>query len=150
MTENPTITAEHAERARWYPNRPPKLPNETDAQYTDRLTGADGAGRSPYDHDRNRQCSIGWHSECSDPLGASCFCPCHDERVNAEYRVDQWNEANPVGTRVYLPAAPEEPVTEALSLAYVGRHPGHADQVAVVDLAGWPHPVALVWLKVTP
>jgi hypothetical protein len=25
----------------------------------------------------NRQCSIGWHDECSDPEGASCLCACH-------------------------------------------------------------------------
>lgn len=30
---------------------------------------------------RNRQCSIGWHEECSDRSGANwreeCACPCH-------------------------------------------------------------------------
>ena len=24
-----------------------------------------------------RQCSIGWHEECSDPDGARCRCSCH-------------------------------------------------------------------------
>jgi hypothetical protein len=35
---------------------------------------------------------------------------------------------------------------ETLSAAYVGDHPGFVDGVAVVDLPGWPHPVALAWL----
>ena len=65
------------ERGRWYPEMPPALPGETDDQYTDRLTGADGTDRRPYDHPRNRQCSIGYHDECSDPDGERCKCPCH-------------------------------------------------------------------------
>jgi hypothetical protein len=72
----------HADRVRvtkstWYPDMPLPLPYETTTQYTDRLTGADKTDRVPYDHRRNRQCSIGWHHECSDPRGASCECPCH-------------------------------------------------------------------------
>ena len=58
------------------PSTPPALAGETDAQYTDRLTGADG-GNPPYLEHRNRQCSIGYHSECSDPEGERCKCPCH-------------------------------------------------------------------------
>lgn len=56
--------------------QPPMLSGETTGQYTDRLTGADGTGRRPY-KDRNRQCSIGFHEECSDPEGEECKCPCH-------------------------------------------------------------------------
>ena len=65
------------EQDRWYPSPPPSLDAEDDDAYTDRLTGADRTGRSPYDHYRNRQCSIGYHSECSDPAGGTCKCPCH-------------------------------------------------------------------------
>lgn len=66
-----------------YPQMPTQLPNETDMDYTGRLLGVDGH-ESPYDHRRNRQCSIGWHSECSDPAGESCECPHHrDQRVAA-------------------------------------------------------------------
>jgi hypothetical protein len=148
MTDTDT-TAGQVQQGRWYPNKPPMLPDETPDAYTSRLTGGDRTGRSPYDHRRNRQCSIGWHNECSDPLGVSCECPCHDEQVNAEYRVDQWNQANPPGTRVRLPAAPDEPATTTTGLAYIGQHPGpgNPDDVAVVDLDGWPHPVALTWLE---
>lgn len=64
-------------RAAWYPAPPPGLEGEDGDAYTDRLTGADGTGRVPYDHPRNRQCSIGWHSECSDPDGTECKCPHH-------------------------------------------------------------------------
>ena len=56
---------------------PPQIEGETDAQYTDRLSGADGTGRKPYKERRLRQCSIGWHDECSDPRGEKCECPCH-------------------------------------------------------------------------
>lgn len=61
----------------YFPDMPPALPGESDEQYTDRLTGADRTGRMPYNHRRNRQCSIGYHDECSDPSGAVCECPCH-------------------------------------------------------------------------
>jgi len=69
--------SELTERGRWYPEAPPPLPDETTDEYTDRVTGADGTGRRPFDHPRNRQCSIGWHDECSDPSGLGCKCPCH-------------------------------------------------------------------------
>ncbi|UOK18403.1 hypothetical protein SEA_BRUHMOMENT_87 [Arthrobacter phage BruhMoment] len=29
----------------------------------------------------NRQCSIGWHGECSDRSGETCRCLCHDDAV---------------------------------------------------------------------
>jgi hypothetical protein len=87
----------------WFPQHPPTLNGETNEAYTDRLTGAatmkylreHGAdmGRltfadvltaqvppevtMPYDHTRNRRCSINYHDECSDPAGESCECPCH-------------------------------------------------------------------------
>lgn len=66
-------------KARWYPAPPPPLEGEGD-EYTDRLTGADRTGRSPYDHPRNRQCSIGYHGECTDPQGQQCKCPHHTEQ----------------------------------------------------------------------
>ncbi len=74
-----TETAKTVQRGRWYPSPAPALDGEEDG-YTDRLTGADGTNRQPYDHPRNRQCSIGWHMECSDPAGKSCKCPCHEDR----------------------------------------------------------------------
>lgn len=77
MGSNVLVTADPGPPAEWYPEMPPKLPGETDGDYTDRLTGADRTGRVPYDHKRFRQCSIGWHGECSDPDGEECECPCH-------------------------------------------------------------------------
>lgn len=82
-----------AERARWFPEMPPALPGESDDAYTNRLTGADQTGRVPYDHSRNRQCSIGWHAECSDPAGASCECPCHTPEGKLLDRVAQLEES---------------------------------------------------------
>lgn len=80
------------ERGTWYPTPPPGLPGETGDAYTDRLTGADGTGRSPYNHSRNRQCSIGYHTECSDPVGMTCQCPHH---------TDTGPDTEPAGVVVY-------------------------------------------------
>jgi hypothetical protein len=45
--------------------------DENSADYTRRLLShAREAGT-------NRQCSIGYHEECSDPYGESCMCTCH-------------------------------------------------------------------------
>ena len=81
------------ERGRWFPQQPPQLDGESDDAYTGRLTGADGAGRIPYDHARNRQCSIGWHNECSDPAGQTCQCPCHTAEGKLEARVWELEES---------------------------------------------------------
>lgn len=62
---------------RFYPQMPPALEGESSEDYTKRLMGASGSAPRPYDHKRNRQCSIGYHDECSDPEGESCECPCH-------------------------------------------------------------------------
>jgi hypothetical protein len=71
------------ERGRWYPSPAPALDGEDDDAYTNRLTGADRSGGYPYDHQRNRQCSIGWHMDCSGWRGPSgCYCPCHADRVS--------------------------------------------------------------------
>ena len=64
--------------ATYYPKMPPMLPGENGDEYTDRLTGADKTRRVPYNHRRNRQCALGWHHECTDPVGIRCECPCHD------------------------------------------------------------------------
>jgi hypothetical protein len=61
------------------PPMPKKLPGETDDQYTDRLTGADGTERLPYGEWRGRACCIGWHGSCATD---ECECPCHE--------VDEW------------------------------------------------------------
>ena len=45
---------------------------------TDRLA-REGAARGVF-----RQCSIGWHFECSDPDGERCACTCHPERRAAK------------------------------------------------------------------
>lgn len=132
---------------RWYPNQPPALPGEDDDAYTNRLLGAGGATR-PYDHSRNRQCSIGWHDECSDRrnIGAidkadGCGCPCHEWRMFAGERARYWNEANPVGTLVtFGDRDAEESDVVTTSEAFVeGGYP-------VVELDTFPRPVSLAWL----
>ena len=69
-------------KGRWYPQMPPGLDSEDDSAYTNRLLGQD----NPYDHYRNRQCSIGYHNECSDPVGKDCECPCHHVSMNVVKR----------------------------------------------------------------
>lgn len=43
---------------------------------------------------RNRQCSIGWHEECSDRSGINhrgeCSCPCHGASWEAVGRFMRW------------------------------------------------------------
>lgn len=150
MTANAMEPDATVERGRWYPNGPPKLPGETDEQYTDRLTGADRTGRVPYDHRRNRQCSIGWHEECSDrEHSGRCKCPHHEEVKKAWLAVIDWNERYPVGTRVALPLArPAEPPTVTTSPARFQPAPqmGAGAGWPVVDLEGFDNPVTLSWL----
>jgi len=99
------MTADTAAKARWFPRQPPAYDGEDDDAYTNRLTGADGGG-GPYDHARNRQCSIGWHDECSEnnlpelaadaELRAStrhCHCPHHTTPGRLEVQVDDLEEA---------------------------------------------------------
>lgn len=138
------MTADEITKGRWYPMMPPALPGETDEAYTDRLTGADGTSRRPYDHRRNRQCSIGWHNECSDPEGHTCKCPCHEGRVHADRLVAEWNRDVPVGTVVSFieGTTPAEPPATTTSRAYRGSDTDHP----VVDLDTFPHPVLLAWL----
>jgi hypothetical protein len=66
---------------RHYPAPPPMLDGESHEDWNDRMLD-----RDTYDHYRNRQCSIGWHSECSQrkngsTLGATgqCECPHHTD-----------------------------------------------------------------------
>ena len=52
---------------------PKAQPGETIGDYTDYLVKV-GRKAGKY-----RQCSIGWHEECSDPYGQDCQCHCHKE-----------------------------------------------------------------------
>jgi len=64
----------------YYPEPPPHRDGESDDEYTNRMLGKN----SPYDHHRYRQCSIGWHSECSQNGAKSGQCECphhHDPRL---------------------------------------------------------------------
>lgn len=85
-------------RGKYYPGMPPSLEGEDDAAYTDRLTGADGTDRRPYDHRRGRECAIGFHLTCRSD---SCECPHHtDPGMDAIDLVDQ---SETLGGLYYLP-----------------------------------------------
>lgn len=96
--------AETMLKGSWWPEMPPAHSDEDDDAYTDRLLSPD----SPYDHHRNRQCSIGYHDECSDPRGERCECPCHRAQ---ELHIEL--------TKVTAELAEQEGV---MTLAYVPRH----------------------------
>ena len=104
------------ERARWYPSPPPALDGEDAGAYTDRLTGADGTNRRPYDHPRGRQCSIGYHTECT---GGPCQCPHHADKAPPDVQqLPSWLRA---GAEVLAPLydLPEATGLCVLALAYI-------------------------------
>lgn len=93
-------------KGEFFPEQPPMLPGEDDDHYTNRLTGYLGEDLVPYDHDRNRECSIGFHGTCSEAglspfesragLAASerhCKCPCHTMWGALALRVSELEEA---------------------------------------------------------
>lgn len=63
----------------------PQMPGETEG-WTDRVLS------HSKEHGTNRQCSIGWHDECSDPAGNECNCICHDRKASI-YSVEGHAEA---------------------------------------------------------
>lgn len=74
-----------------YPEMPPIRDGEDNDAYTNRLLGAGGLD-TPYNHPRGRQCSIGYHAECSQRISGTtigavdggCRCPHHgDPRLAA-------------------------------------------------------------------
>ena len=87
------MMSETVTKARWFPEPAPALDGEDDDAYTNRLTGCLGEDLIPYDHRRNRQCSIVYHGECSDPAGKFCECPCHTETGKLEMRVWELEES---------------------------------------------------------
>lgn len=68
------------------------------------------------DHGVNRQCSIGWHGECSDRSGETCMCLCHDDATRW-YTVEGDAEDGTIVTRrvkqgkQHWPPTPGEPAT---------------------------------------
>jgi hypothetical protein len=110
----------------YYPEMPPKFVDETHDQYTDRLTGADGTDRRPYDHNRYRQCSLGWHDECSaERVGEvgpdGCACPHHtdpDYRTLDEQERDEYvAEATRIIRSVFAAAKLPEELDDASFVA---------------------------------
>jgi hypothetical protein len=54
----------------------PEVMGLSDGAWTDEMVRA-GAGSGV-----KRQCSIGWHGECSDPSEERCRCACHAEALD--------------------------------------------------------------------
>lgn len=140
---------QHDYVGRWYPKQPPALPGESHEAYTNRLLGI--GGTRPYDHLRNRQCSIGYHLECSDWQNTGqCQCPHHLYLEYAEDFADEWNRRYPVGTRVQLPFNPEEAPTLTTGTARVVLEPAlrqYGYGWAKIPLAGFPGLVDIAWIR---
>lgn len=86
----------------------PDKKGEDNAAYTGRLLS------HAREHGTNRQCSIGWHEECSDPYGESCMCLCHGLNVTVWSVEGYPHEGSHMVTRVEegqqrWPAQPDEP-----------------------------------------
>lgn len=129
-------------KGRWYPMSPPALPGETDETWTDRMLGREGEDRRPYDHSRNRQCSISFHEECSDRShSGDCGCPCHDELRSAESLAAEFNARTPVGSVVEFVEGCSEPAVATNGEAYVDDFGW-----PMVELDTFPDPVKLSWL----
>lgn len=127
------------ERGIHYPDVPPVLPGEDAGQYTDRLTGADGTGRRPYDHDRNRQCSIGYHNECSERhemiVSGGCQCPCHvDRNEGPQAGITMTEAAARLGRLYFLPAQTAKIVMGAVRVAVEPPAQAPVDFEAVKDV----------------
>lgn len=120
------------ERGRWYPAPAPALDGETGDTYTSRLLGSDGTDRRPYDHPRNRQCSIGYHLECSDPDGERCKCPHHtDPGPPVDAVVNEEAAATLVG--LYdLPATTGRRVMHETAEAVEAGHANTPGELAIV------------------
>jgi hypothetical protein len=91
----------------------PQREGESASAYTSRVLSHAG------EHGTNRQCSIGWHGECSERgLGedAECNCLCHDDLADT-YTVEGHAEGGVVTVtraergKQYWPAQDDEPAT---------------------------------------
>lgn len=119
-----------------YPDMPPSFGHENPEAYTDRLLGRHG--NSPYDHHRLRQCSIGYHNECSERHGmivpGDCECPCHVERAEGpQAGVTMTDAAARLGRLYFLPSHTAKIVmatvrTMVLMRATLGETPDDSEE----------------------
>lgn len=89
----------------------PPGPEEDAAAYTNRLLGhAREAGTF-------RQCSIGYHNECSDPYGDECMCSCHAPGVTlTRDQLESWvgRELSDEEVEALDTSIPESSIPEAV------------------------------------
>lgn len=112
------------ERGTWYPTPPPSLPGETDDTYTNRLLDPN---RAPYNHSRKRQCSLGYHTECSDQAGATCQCPHHADTVpDAEPAPVVVDGADVLAHLWYLPTTTAQRVMAETHTIAINRGPSES------------------------
>ncbi len=152
MTDPPpparlTLPGIAAPQGNGYPKLPDIRDDETREAWTTRLL----TDPDLFDHLRGRGCSLGYHSTCSN-RDNTCACPHHQWVRHGAAYVRAWNVTYPIGTRVVLPAAPEEPPAKTTGLAHVLERnvPRLPLGVPVVPVAGFDHPVEMAWLLPAP
>lgn len=64
--------------------RSSQLPGESDGEWTHRIN-REGSSKGKF-----RQCSIGYHDECSDPDGEECKCGCHSDSAPSWDTLVNW------------------------------------------------------------
>lgn len=118
------------ETGRWYPAPPPGLSDETDGDYTRRLTSRTN---HPYDHNRGRECSLGFHRTCSSLHGeCTCECPCHSEPDVVEGPQIAWQAVEQLATLYFLPEATAQRVLSAAVEANTDSMAALKDRLAEV------------------
>lgn len=102
----------------------PPAPDEDAAAYTGRLLS------HAREHGTFRQCSIGYHNECSDPEGYDCMCSCHALGVTlTREQLESWagralsdEEVEQLDTLI-----PESSIPEAISTIVGAMEPADQD-----------------------
>ena len=89
----------------------PPGPDEEAGAYTDRLM------KLAREHGTFRQCSIGWHGECSDQYGDECNCSCHAVTIEiTRDQLESWagRELSDEEVEALDTAIPESSIPEAI------------------------------------
>lgn len=112
--------------------------SEGDRDATDRWV-AEGAAKG-----RNRQCSIGYHEECSDRSGINhngdCDCPCHQAEWERVATLLRWLDE----CLSHLAALPQEQTERPMVQGFIDSQPAPVEERVNDDgsRSWWLHPPA--------
>jgi hypothetical protein len=135
--------------ARWYPEPPPRRPEESDEDYAQRLTKQHSDRTGPYDHRRSEDCAQSRHSPCVGRLirSVTCRCPCHApaSRGISPCRDTAWFDRNHVmhlGYLYDLPTATAHGVLCATATAAHTSPMSTVDDVRVAVETAYQSPIS--------